>query len=149
MEVLLEFSPWLWLIVFAITLFITLKAKDIDAMWFTIGALVTGGFSLFFKDLSFLYQLLIFIVTTLIPLLTLSRLIKNSHKKDKILKNSDAIIGKKILVVEDCNEFNKGRGTLDNSIWTIICQPGYSLKKGEEAIIVAIDNHNLIVKQAN
>ena len=148
MEWFLDFIPWLWALVFVITSLITLKIKDIDALWFAMGSIVTLIISIIFKDLHVLYQLLIFILITIIPLLTLSKLIKRRHKKDNLQKTSDALIGRKVLVVEDCNEFSKGSGTIDDTVWTIICQSGHSIKKGEEAIIVAVEKHSLIVKQA-
>jgi membrane protein implicated in regulation of membrane protease activity len=148
MEILLEYAPFAWSAIFVITLIINLKVKDIDALWFTIGSAVTLIFSLIFRKLSVIYHLIVFVSVTIIPLLTLSKFIKRQNKLKSLQKSSDALIGKKIIVVEDCNEFNKGSGTIDNTIWNIICQPGYSLKKGDEAIIVAIDKHNLIVKQA-
>ena len=58
MEWFLDFIPWLWALVFVITSLITLKIKDIDALWFAIGSIVTLIISIIFKDLHVLYQLL-------------------------------------------------------------------------------------------
>ena len=148
MEVLLEYAPFVWSGIFVVTLIINLKVKDIDALWFAIGSLVTFIVSIIFRRLSVIYHLIIFVAITIIPLLTISKFIKRENKLRSIQKSSDVLIGKKITVIEDCNEFAKGSGTIDNTIWTIICQSGHSLKKGDQAIIVAIDKHNLIVKQA-
>lgn len=148
MDTILTFAPWIWAAVFIITTLITLKVKDIDALWFSCGSILTLIISIIFRNLHFLFQLLIFIVLTIVPLLTLSKVIKRRHKKDNLKETSDALIGKKVLVVEDCNEFKKGSGTIDNTVWKIICQSGNSIKKGEEAIIVAVEKRALIVKQA-
>lgn len=148
MDTLLFYAPWIWAAVFVITALITLKVKDIDALWFSSGSIITLIISIIFKNLHFLFQLLIFIVVTIVPLLTLSKLIKRRNRKENLKETSDALIGKKVLIVEDCNEFKKGSGTIDNTVWKIICQSGHSLKKGEEAIIVAVEKHALIVKQA-
>ena len=64
-----------------------------------------------------------------------------------ISTNADALVGKEIAILEDCNEFDKGSGTINGVIWTTICQSGHSLKKDEHAIVVAIDGNKLIVKR--
>ena len=148
MDTVLTFAPWIWAAVFVITSIITLKVKDIDSLWFSIGSIVSLVLSIIFRNLHFLIQLLIFIVITIVPLLTLSKLIKRRHKQDNLKEISDELIGKKVLIVEDSNEFVKGSGTIDNTVWNIRCQSGHSVKKGEEATIVAIEKHTLIVKQA-
>ena len=148
MELIQELAPWIWLIIFVITTLITLKVKDIDALWFSLGSIVTIIISIIFKQLDLLYQLLIFIIITIVPLLTLSKLIKRRHKKEKIQEASNVLIGQKVLIVEDCNEFTKGSATLNDQVWVTICQSGHSVKKGDEAIIVAVDNKKLIIKQA-
>lgn len=148
MEILLEFAPWIWAGVFVITALIALKVKDIDALWFSTGSLLTLIVSIIFRELHFLYQLLIFVAITIIPLLTLSKLIKRRHKIDNLKETSDALVGKKVLVTEDCNEFTKGSGTIDKTVWKLTCQAGNTVKKGDEAIIVAVEKHTLIVKQA-
>ena len=149
MEILLQYTPIIWGILSIITIAINLKFKDIDSLWFVIGSLVTLVVSLCFPTLQLIFELIIFLILTLIPLITLSKFIKRKNKLKSLKASSDMLVGKKILVTEDCNEFNKGRGKIDNTIWTIICQSGHSLKKGEEAIVVAIDKQKLIVKEIN
>lgn len=149
MEILLQYAPIVWAVLFVITLIIYFKVKDIDALWFVIASVVTLIFSLLFRKLSVIYHLIIFVALTVIPLLTLSKFIKRQNKLKGLQQASDALIGKKIIVAEDCNEFSKGSGTLDNTIWSITCQSGHSLKKGDEAVIVAIDKHDLVVKKAD
>ena len=50
MEWFLDFIPWLWALVFVITSLITLKIKDIDALWFAMGSIVTLIISIIFKN---------------------------------------------------------------------------------------------------
>jgi len=147
-EILLQYTPIIWGVLSIITVIINLRFKDIDSLWFVIGSLVTFVVSLCFPTLALVYELIIFLVLTIIPLLTLSKFIKRENKLKKLKAASDALIGKKILVIEDCNEFTKGSGKINNTIWSIICQSGHSLKKGDEAIVVAIDKQKLIVKEA-
>ena len=143
---LIELMPWIWGIVFVVTLIIEFQSADIDAVWFSVGALVTLIVDFIFPDLSIVWQLVIFIATTIILLLTLGRWAKKKLRRKNISTNSDALVGKEITILEDCNEFDKGSGTINDVVWTTICQTGTSLKKGDHAIIVAIEGNKLIVK---
>ena len=146
MESMLEIMPWIWGIIFVVTLVIELESADMDALWFSIGALVTLIVDLFFPKLGIVWQLLIFIAITILLLLTIGRWAKKKFRTKHISTNADALVGKEIIILEDCNEFDKGSGTVNDVVWTTICQSGYSLKKGEHAIIVAIEGNKLIVK---
>lgn len=147
MELLLNLMPWIWGAIFVITLIIEFQTADLDAIWFSIGALVSLIVILIVPDLALVWQLLIFIATTLILLLTLGRWAKKKFRSKNISTNADALVGKEIMILEDCNEFDKGSGTINGVVWTTICQSGHSLKKSEHAIIVAIDGNKLVVKR--
>ena len=147
MEFIVQLMPWIWGAIFVVTLCIEFQTADIDAIWFSIGALVTLIINLIFPKLGLLWQLLIFVVVTILLLLTIGKWAKKKVRIKNISTNSDAIIGKELLVLEDCNEFDRGSGSINDVVWTIICQPGHSLKKGEHAIVVAIEGNKLIVKE--
>ena len=49
------------------------------------------------------------------------------------------------MVLESANEFSKGCGVIDNVVWTLVCQAGINVEKGTHAIIIAIDENNLVV----
>ena len=59
--------------------------------------------------------------------------------------HSDSLIGKEIFVLEPTSEYIKGSGVLDNIVWSISCPGGTSIKKGEKAVIIGIDNNILMV----
>ena len=86
-------------------------------------------------------------MTTIILILTLGKWAKKRIRTKNISTNSDALVGREILILEDCNEFDKGSGSVNDIVWTTICQSGNTLKKGERAIIVAIDGNKLVVKR--
>ena len=72
---------------------------------------------------------------------------KKKFQTKNISTNADALVGREIVILEDCNEFDKGSGAINDVVWTTLCQSGHSLKKGEHAIVVAIDGNKLIVKR--
>ena len=146
MEFILELMPWIWGAIFVITLVIEFETSDIDAIWFSTGALVILIVDLINPKLDLVWQLLIFILTTVALLLTLGRWAKNRFRNKNVSTNADALVGREISILEDCNEFEKGSGNINDVVWTTICQSGHSLKKGDRAVIVAIDGNKLVVK---
>lgn len=147
MEVILNFMPWIWGAIFVLTLLIELETADLDALWFSVGSLVSLIVVLIFPNIDLIWQLVIFISSTILLILTLGRWAKKRFRTKNISTNSDALIGREILILEDCNEFDKGSGTINDIVWTTICQSGNSLKKGDHAIVVAIEGNKLIVKE--
>lgn len=146
MDIILELMPWIWGAIFIVTLVIEFHTADLDSIWFSIGALVALIVNLINPKLALVWQLLIFIVTTVVLLLTIGRWAKKRFQTKNISTNSDALVGKEIQILEDCNEFDKGSGRVNDVVWTTICQSGHTLKKGDHAIIVAIEGNKLIVK---
>ena len=147
MEVILELMPWIWGTIFIITMVIEFETSDIDAIWFSLGSLVTLIVTLFAPNLPLVWQLAIFIGVTVILLLTMGKWAKKKFQTKNISTNADALVGREIVILEDCNEFDKGSGAINDVVWTTLCQSGHSLKKGEHAIVVAIDGNKLIVKR--
>ena len=146
MDVILELMPWIWGAIFIVTLAIEFQTADLDSIWFSVGALVALIVNLINPRIELVWQLVIFIVTTVVLLLTLGRWAKKRFQTKNISTNSDALVGKEIIILENCNEFDKGSGRVNDIVWTTICQSGHSLQKGDHAIIVAIEGNKLIVK---
>lgn len=144
MEQILIFMPWIWGAIILATIIIELFSSDIDAIWFSAGALVALVLSLF--DVHIVVQLSVFVAVTAILLFTVGRLAKKALMIKNISKNSDSLIGKEILILESADEFNKGSGVIHDVVWTVVCQAGVSVEKGSHAIILAIDDNKLVVK---
>ena len=144
MEQVLNLLPWIWGAIIIITVVIELFSADIDAIWFSAGALVALVLSFF--NVHIAIQLSAFVVVTAVLLFTVGRLAKKALMTKNISKNSDSLIGKEILILETVNEFEKGSGVINDIVWTVVCQAGISIEKGKHAVIVAIDGNKLVVK---
>ena len=143
METILNLMPWIWGALILLTIVIELITTDIDAIWFAGGSVVALALS-FFK-LHIAIQLSAFVGVTAILIFTVGLWVKKLIMMKNIPANSDSLIGKEILVLEDVNEFGKGSGVINDVVWIITCQAGVSIKKGESAIIMAIDGNKLVV----
>ena len=144
MEEILNLLPWIWGSIILITLVIELFSADIDAIWFSAGALVALILSFF--DVHIAIQLSSFVAVTALLLFTAGKWTKKLLMTKNISTNSDSLIGKEILILEPANEFVKGSGVINDIVWTVICQAGISVEKGKHAIIIAIDGNKLVVK---
>ncbi len=144
MEQVLNLMPWIWGAIIVITLVIELFSADIDAIWFSAGAVVSLILSFF--DVHIAIQLAVFVVVTAVLLFTIGKWAKKMLMSKNISTNSDSLIGKEILILESANEFDKGSGVINDVVWTVICQAGVSVEKGKHAIIIAIDGNKLVVR---
>ena len=147
MEQLLNILPWMWGATVVVTIIIELLFNDIDAVWFSIGALMSLVLSIFKIHISI--QLLLFVTITSILLFSVGKWSKKRLMTQNISANSDSLIGKEILVLESADEFDKGSGVINDIVWTIVCQAGIKVEKGSHAIIIAMDENKLVVKNKN
>lgn len=141
---LINLMPFIWGALILLTIIIEFFSADIDAIWFSAGALFALILSFF--DVHVAIQLGVFITVTSILLFTVGRWTKKFLMSKNISTNSDALIGKEILILESVNEFQKGSGVINDVVWTVICQAGINIEKGKHAIIIAIDGNKLVVR---
>ena len=144
MEEILGLMPWLWGMIILSTIVIELFSSDIDAIWFSLGSLCALILSFFKVHLAI--QLSVFVIITGILLFTVGKWAKKFIMAKNISTNSDALIGREILILESANEFDKGSGVVNDVVWTVICQAGVKVEKGSHARILAIDGNKLVVK---
>lgn len=143
MEQILFLMPWIWGVIVVATALITLLTKDIDAAWFAISSAISLVFALF--NIPIEIQLSSFVLITIVLLFTIGRYIKKYIMTKNIPTNSDSLIGKEILILETVNEFEKGSGVINDIVWTVSCQAGTTIEKGKHAIIMAMDENELVV----
>lgn len=143
MEEILSLMPWIWGTIILLTIVIELFTTDIDAIWFSAGAVVALALSFF--DIHIAIQLSVFVLITAILLFTVGKWAKKLIMTKNISTNSDSLIGREILILETANEFDKGSGVINDIVWTVICPAGVCVEKGKHAVIMAIDGNKLVV----
>ena len=147
MTQLLEIMPWIWGAIVLITLIIELFSTDIDAIWFSIGAALSLFLSVF--KLNIILQLSTFIIFTSCLLFTVGKLVKRMLAKKDIKNTIDSLVGKELFVIENADEFNKGSGVINDTVWTITCEANNYVEKGQHAIISGIKGNKLVVTNKN
>ncbi len=144
MELFLNYMPWVWLGVAVLCLVIEGLTFSLTTIWFALGAVVMIFLSL--THMSLQWQLLIFLVLSLLLLIfTRPFAIKKLHVK-KTPTNSDALIGKKAVVTERITELEKGAVKLNGLVWTAASADGSSLEAGTECTVTEIQGATAMVK---
>lgn len=142
MELFLNYMPWVWLGVAVLCLVIEGLTFSLTTIWFALGAVVMIFLSL--THMSLQWQLLIFLVISLLLLIfTRPFAVKKFAKKTPT--NSDALIGKKVIVTETITDLQKGAVKLNGVEWTASSADGSAIEKGTECTVTDIQGATAVV----
>ena len=123
--------PWFWLAVTVLCIIIEgISMGTLTSIWFGCGAFVMIFLS--FLPIPFRWQLLIFVVLSLVLLIFTRPFAVKKLKVKKTPTNSDSLIGKKVLVTEKITELEKGAVKINGVIWTARSENSEGLPKGAE-----------------
>ena len=133
-----------WIILFFVLLFIELATVNLVSIWFAIGA-ISAFITSFFTDI-ILWQLLVFVVISVISLFATLPLVNKIKKKEHIVPtNLDRVIGKEAEVIKEICPNHFGEVEIFGSTWTAVSRD--EIKVGEKVIVEKIDGVKLIVKK--
>ena len=137
----------IWLVFAVIFLVVELLAPALISIWFVIGSLAAAISGLL--GLSFMGQIVVFLVTSLIFLLVARKLVSKILKKDKIEKtNKDAIVGQKGIVTEEIDNLrNVGRIKLSGVYWTVYSDNDEIIEVDSIVEILEVNGVKLKVKR--
>lgn len=138
----------LWLLVATAFSIAEIIYSKFFLIWFSIGAFASLVTSLITSN--FLIQLVVFILTSFILFITLTKYFTEKFSnKDIIFTDIDALIGQDGIVLksigESVNEI--GQVKLDGEIWSAITLDGACIKKGSTVTVEEIRGLRLIVRK--
>lgn len=132
-----------WFVMFLFLVFVEVATVGLVSIWFAIGAMA-ALITTYFTD-SFLIQIIVFLVVSILSLVSMSPIIK----KLKIVKveptNLDRVIGKKAEVIKEIGENKVGEVKVLGSVWSAVSDK--TINVGEMAIVEKIDGVKLIVRK--
>lgn len=129
-------------LVFAVAEAVTFNA--LVSIWFAIAALLAMFAAL--AGLSFIWQLVIFVVGSTLLLAATRSLVKRMKKNKAPDPNEDYDIGKSAVVIEAlCSRTGEGRVKLDGVDWAARSENGDDIAKGEVVTVKKVDGAKLIV----
>ena len=135
----------LWFLIFLILIIVEVLTINLSTVWFIIGSVFAFFSSFFTRNLN--YQIIVFIVFTIISIILTKRFLTKVSNFKKINTNVDSIIGRTCLVTKDINNLlNQGEIVIDKNIWSalskddnVIIREGTKVKicdiKGVEDIV--------------
>lgn len=134
---------WAFMIVFfgafeAITL-------QLVSIWFVFGSI--GALIASFCGLDFIWQVLIFIIISVLALIITRPLVKKYINTSKLPTNADRVIGQQALVIEEINNIEAtGQVKVDGKTWTARAADDTVIPQGIMVNVEKIEGVKLIVK---
>ncbi len=136
----------MWLAAAILLAGIEAATMGIVTIWFAIGALAALIVSL--TGLSFLYQVIAFIITSGVLLYFTRPLVRKFLVKKTHRTNSDRLIGEKGVVIEKIdNVSGKGQVKVLGQIWSARSSGGETVEVDEMVTVEEISGVRLIVKK--
>lgn len=136
---------WIWLAVVVVSAIIEAISWDMTSIWVTCGGII--ALILCACGVPILWQLVPFIVITVLCIIFLRPLVKKSISKDTVNTNISSFIGQKAKIVTEISEFSNGTITINGITWSAQSKDGLPIATGTEVEIVEVLGNKLIVKQ--
>lgn len=144
----MEWLIFLWLGIIILTIVLEATSYDLISIWFSAGALVSMILAIIDAttklEINWVAQVLVFVIVSLILILSLRPVTKKYLKRIDVKTNIDTIVGKHGIVVDAIESGERGTVKVDGVIWTAISND--DVLSDEKVEILAIEGNKLIVK---
>lgn len=144
----MEWLIFLWLGIIILTIVLEATSYDLISIWFSAGALVSMILAIIDAttklEIDWVVQVLVFVIVSLILILSLRPVTKKYLKRIDVKTNIDTIVGKHGIVVDAIESGERGTVKVDGVIWTAISND--DVLSDEKVEILAIEGNKLIVK---
>lgn len=138
---------WIWIAVIVFAVVIELLTDQLFTIWFVPAAIVVTVLD--FVNLDFVWQIIIFLIISLIGIFLIRRFFTKRLSDDSSKTNIDSIIGEKCVVTEKIDNFaGCGQVKVHGQAWSARgCNEDDVFEEGEILRIVAIEGVKLICKK--
>lgn len=144
----MEWLIFLWLGIIILTIVLEATSYDLISIWFSAGALVSMILAIIDAttklEIDWVVQVLVFVIVSLILILSLRPVTKKYLKRIDVKTNIDTIVGKHGIVVDAIESGERGTVKVDGVIWTAISND--DVLSDEKVEVLAIEGNKLIVK---
>ena len=144
----MEWLIFLWLGIIILTIVLEATSYDLISIWFSAGALVSMILAIIDAttklEINWVAQVLVFVIVSLILILSLRPVTKKYLKRIDVKTNIDTIVGKHGIVVDAIESGERGTVKVDGVIWTAISND--DVLSDEKVEVLAIEGNKLIVK---
>ena len=145
---MMQFLWWHWIVLGIVIVLLELAVPAFFLVWFGLGALIVGIVLLAAPGLSFAWQVLIWIVCSLVFIWLWFKVFKPGLYKTRAGMSAGAVIGEIGLVIRDIRPFEKGqirfqKPMLGDEVWESISDE--EIKAGERVKVLAVEGNTLKV----
>ena len=138
------YSAFIWIALLIAFIILESCTYQLICVWFAAGsaiAAICAG-----VGLGVMWQVVAFLVVSVICLIVLRPLSLKLIKKDKFSSNAEGLIGKKVTLITDSDDVSySGRATIGGTEWAVRCDEGQKIQAGSVAYIKEIEGVKLIV----
>lgn len=133
----------IWFIIIIVAAIIEISTMDLTSVWFAIGALFSFIISIFSDNV--LLQISVFMIISVILLLSVRPIVKNYFRTNLVNTNADRLVGKTALCTKEIRPGERGEVKIDGKFWTAISNDDDAVLVNEIVEVLAIEGVKLIV----
>lgn len=136
--------PAFWLVLAVVLGIIEASTAGLVTIWLVFGALAAWVGAIL--GLSFIFQLVIFIIVSYVLLITTRPILKKWLTREIVKTNADRVIGQTGMVTEKINSIEgTGQVKVAGQIWSAIPADGSEIEPGTKVLIDKITGVKLVV----
>lgn len=133
----------IWFSVFIIAALIEMNTMDLTSIWFSVGALL--AFILAIAGAQLWLQMAVFIITSLVLILSVRPIAKKYLKTNVISTNTDRLVGKVAVCTKHIPAGERGEVKIDGKYWMAITTSDDDIEVEEKVEVLAIEGVKLVV----
>lgn len=112
-----NYTIWIWLGVFVLTVILEASTQDFVSIWFAVGSLVAIAIS---YSAPFWVELIVFVVISAMALIFTRPLVKKLMDRTVRKTNSDDFVGKRVKVEKEITKYDGGLVKLNGIVYSAI-----------------------------
>lgn len=141
----MEYMIIIWFVIIIVAAIVEINTMDLSSIWFSAGALVS--FILSLVNFPAFAQVAVFLVVSLLLLISVRPIVKNYLKTNIISTNSDRLIGKVAVCTKEIKVGERGEVKIDGKFWLAISSADEDVEEDEKVEVIAIEGVKLIVNK--
>jgi membrane protein implicated in regulation of membrane protease activity len=140
-----NYTIWIWLGVFVLTVILEASTQDFVSIWFAVGALVAIAIS---YSAPFWVELIVFVVISAMALIFTRPLVKKLMDRTVRKTNSDEFVGKRVKVEKEITKYDGGLVKLNGIVYSAILmeEEEKSIPLDSIVEVVSLKGNRVVVK---
>ncbi len=134
----------IWGAVFIIAGVIEILTMDLSSVWFSVGSVFALIVAVFAEE-EYVAQIIVFILSSIILMISLRPLFKRHLQKNEIKTNADSLVGKIANCTKAIVNGDRGEVKIEGKIWTAIANEDVLV--GEKVTVLSIQGVKLVVRK--